>query len=164
MNDAVILERAIRLSNYAIKTVMLQHRRIRTTEPEDSTFLFRRWSDLQFFIVTLEWLHASAKIAIKVSNTNIASGMVVAINEFEKAVPGLRKLRNVGEHLDEYAVDAGKDPTVSRRQLEVGQWHDPVFNWLEVTLNIDDAKVAAETLFKTLQTMRKFLSDRKDKK
>src|SRR5579859_2833960 len=52
-SDAAILERAKSLSNEACFTVSLQHRRLRTTEPEDQVFVFRWWADLQFLIVAL---------------------------------------------------------------------------------------------------------------
>ncbi len=37
---------------------------------------------------------------------------------FDEAVPALAKLRNVSEHIDEYNLDVGRDPTVSRRQVQ----------------------------------------------
>jgi hypothetical protein len=157
ISDAAILERAIRLANQAIKTVILQYRRIRTSEPEDSTFFFRQWADLQFYILSLQWLRSAASIATNVSNQDIVAATDAAIGEFEQSIPGLRKLRNVGEHLDAYAVDMGRDPSVSRKELEVGQWDGTVFDWLGVKLNTVDAKAAAEKLFKTLQSMRQLL-------
>lgn len=159
MNDAVILERAIRLANIEMKTVALQWRRVKTKEPEDETFIFRWWADLQFFILSLWRLRRTVKIALNVSDTNISDSIGVGIKEFDKAVPDLKKLRDVAEHIDEYAVDNPKRhvPSVDRKQLEVGSWNGTIYEWLEVKLNVDDAKIAAEKLFKTLQTKRIFL-------
>ncbi|AIC17178.1 hypothetical protein [Nitrososphaera viennensis] len=152
MNDAVILERSKRLANHAIWTVTLQYRRMRTNEPEDSKFMLRWWADLQFFILSLHRLRTAVKIALNVSDITISTRMAVAIEEFDKAIPDLKKLRDIGEHIDAYAVDNPKRhrPEVNRRQLEVGSWNGTVYEWLGIKLNVDEANTAAQKLFKTL--------------
>jgi hypothetical protein len=45
-SDAVILERTKSFCNEAVFTIALQHRRLRSIEPEDGKFLFRREADL----------------------------------------------------------------------------------------------------------------------
>jgi hypothetical protein len=47
-SDGAIVERALSLANDAMFTVKLQHRRLRTDEPEDEVFFFRRSADFQF--------------------------------------------------------------------------------------------------------------------
>jgi hypothetical protein len=46
-SHAATYERARRLANLAVWTVALQKRRLKTNEPEDAEFLFRRWADFQ---------------------------------------------------------------------------------------------------------------------
>jgi hypothetical protein len=152
MNDAVILERSKRLANHAIWTVMLQWRRIRSSEPEDSEFMLRWWADLQFFIVSLYRLLTAVKIALNVSDSKISSSIKDGIREFDKAIPDLKKLRDIGEHIDAYAIDDPKRHKleVGRKQLEVGSWDGTTYEWLGVKLKVDDAKLAANELFKTL--------------
>lgn len=152
MNDAVILERSKRLANHAMWTVALQYRRIRNNEPEDSKFMLRWWADLQFFILSLYRLRTAVKIALNVSDTKISTTIAAAIEQFDKAIPDLKKLRDIGEHIDAYAVDNPKRhrPEVDRRQLEVGSWNGTVYEWLGVKLNVDEANTAAQKLFKTL--------------
>lgn len=156
MNDAVIVERTVRLANIEMKTVALQLRRIRGKEPEDHDFIFRRWADLQFFIISLYRLRTTATVGYNVSNTKIRYSIIGAVKEFDRAVPELKKLRNIGEHQNEYAVDSPKRKvkTVDRKQLEVGSWNDTEYNWLGVTLNIDEAYNAAGKLFTSLQRVR----------
>ncbi len=153
MDDAVTLERSIRLANHAMWTVMLQWRRIGTKEPEDNRFVFRWWADLQFFILSLNRLRTSVKIALNVSDPKISASIAAAIEEFDKAIPDLKKLRDIGEHIDAYSVDDPKRHKldIDRKQLEVGSWNGAVYEWLGVKLNVDDARIAAEKLFKTLQ-------------
>jgi len=152
MNDAVILESSKRLANHAIWTAMLQSRRIKSSEPEDSEFMLRWWADLQFFILSLYRLRTAVKIAVKVSDSKISVCIRDGIKEFDKAIPDLKKLRDIGEHIDAYAID---DPErhrleVDRKELEVGSWDGTTYEWLGVRLNVDDAILAAKELFNTL--------------
>jgi hypothetical protein len=73
--------------------------------------------------------------------------MQQAIRAFDAATSGLTKMRNVGEHVDAYALGSGYDPSVSGRDLQVGDWSDPTFSWLSVELDVDQAMAAAEALF-----------------
>jgi hypothetical protein len=72
-----------------------------------------------------------------------------AIDDFDKALPDLVKMRNVSEHFDDYALD---DPRrrhrdVRRGQLQEGSWDGTEYEWLDCSLNIDTAHEAAEQLF-----------------
>jgi hypothetical protein len=159
MDDAVILERAIRLANIEMKTVALQLRRIRGIEPEDDDFVFRRLADIRFFIISLNRLRTTATIGYNVSDTKIRCSIIGAVGEFDKALPDLKKLRNIGEHQNEYAVDSPdrRVKTVDRKQLEVDSWSGTEYNWLGARLNFDDAYNAAGKLFTTLQSVSKDL-------
>jgi hypothetical protein len=110
-SDQAILQRAICLCNEACFAVALQHRRLRSTEPEDDTFVFRWWVDLQFLIVALRRLRRSAEIAECIPM--LADLINVALRGFDEAVPGLAKMRNVGEHVEDYGLGQGRDTTVS---------------------------------------------------
>ncbi len=100
-NVAVILERAHRLANDAVRAVALQHRRLHGREPEDDSFVFRWWADLQFLIIALRRLRRVAQVAGEAPH--VAGTVATALREFDKAVPDLARMRNVGEHLDSYA-------------------------------------------------------------
>lgn len=102
-----MIERAHSLANEAVHMVALQHRRLQSNEPEDETFIFRRWADFQFLIVSLRRLRLTALLAAR-SEANRAA-IESAISEFDEALPDLRKMRNVGEHLDEYAIEDGRE-------------------------------------------------------
>ena len=147
--DAAILERAKSLCNEACYMVLLQRRRLQTIEPEDEVFVFRWWADLQFLIVALRRLRRSAELVAK-----RVPSVGDAIRKFDNALPDLAKMRNVGEHIDDYAVDHPKKRRhrdVGRRQLQVGKWDGKVFRWLESSLNVDDALKAAEELLQAVR-------------
>lgn len=77
--------------------------------------------------------------------------MRAAIGRFEHALPELRRIRNVGEHFDEYALGCGNDDTVMRRDLLVGSLDDDgTYRWHGGQLNIDCAIRAAEDLYRAI--------------
>jgi hypothetical protein len=150
------LERARRLANVELHAIALQRRRLATKEPEDECFVMRWWTDLQFLIVALRRFRRSVEVAAHIPA--IADDVRAAAAAFDRAVPSLALMRNIGEHIDEYAIDHPKRhvESVDRRQLEVGWWDGTTFSWLQrpdgVTceLNVDTALRAAEQLFEAL--------------
>jgi len=65
----------------------------------------------------------------------------------------LKRMRDIAEHIDEYAVDAPRrhDNNVDRMMLGRGEWDGTTFHWLDVQLNIDVARSAAEQLLADLK-------------
>jgi murein L,D-transpeptidase YcbB/YkuD len=146
---AATYERARRLANIAVWTIVLQHRRLRTREPEDGEFLFRRWADFQFLIVALTRLRRAGVLATKVPV--IEKDIRAALHEFDVALPDLKKMRDIAEHFDDYAVDEGRNRQVSRKSLEVGVIGETTFQWLGSELNADVALNASRRLFNAIQ-------------
>jgi len=149
-SEAEILERARSLCSEGCFAVALQHRRLRSKEPEDEVFILRWWTDLQFLIVSLRRLRRSALTAAHVRGAS--DEVTAAVRQFDQALPALRKMRNVGEHVDSYAVDAASrhEKSVSRLQLQVGSWDGTVYSWLGGSLNVDVALNAAEKLLEAI--------------
>jgi hypothetical protein len=115
-SDPAILERAHSLANKAVHTVALQHRRLRGAEPEDDTFIFRWWADLQFLIVALRRLRRAAQLASHVPT--VTNDIDQALRQFDRALPGLATMRNIGEHIDDYALETPRRRhNVGRREL-----------------------------------------------
>jgi hypothetical protein len=63
-------------------------------------------------------------------------------------------MRNVGEHVESYAVDSisRHDKSISRSHLQVGSWDGTVYIWLGESLNIDLALDAAQKRFATVKS------------
>jgi hypothetical protein len=148
-SDGAILERAFSLANEAMFTVALQRGRVRGTEPEDESFVFRWWADLQFLIVALRRLRRAAELARRVPAA--AGDVAAALKAFDVALPMLPMMRNVGEHIDDYALDRGRDKHVSRQALQVGAWDGRTYSWLGESLNVDVAHAAAEGLWSAVR-------------
>jgi hypothetical protein len=157
--SAAVRERASSLANEAMLTIALQVRRLGSKEPEDGTFIFRWWADLQFLIVSLRRLRRIAELASKVDDSS--QSIKAAIETFDRALPYLAVMRNVGEHIDSYAIDHPKrhHTEVDRRYLQVGTWDGEVFTWLAdknelpLQLNVNDAKAAAVRLYSTVREL-----------
>ena len=149
--DAAILERAVSLATEAMHTVALQRRRVRSSEPEDEVFLLRYWADLQFLIVALRRLRRAAELAAKVPAAGVKINRAIAT--FDAALPMLQTMRNVGEHIDDYARDnkRRRDKEVTRYQLQVGEWDGTTHKWLDQSLNVDEAHAAALSLYSVVQ-------------
>ncbi len=158
-SDAATIERAHSLANEAIHMVALQRRRLQSEEPEDETFVFRRWADFQFFIVSLRRLRQAALLAARPRASKAA--IESAIGEFDAALPDrekkrnvIQKMRNVGEHIDEYAIEKGRDRKVNRQALQVGRFDSTTLEWLGERLNVDEALAAAEALYRAINDAR----------
>lgn len=151
-SDGAIIERAFSYCNEAMKTISLQCRRLQTTEPEDSQFVFRQLADLRFLILSLDRLDRSVKLARKIPSLTLEIDK--AVGKFHKSIPSLKKFRDVGEHFEEYAVDSGKDKSVDRKQLQVGSWNGVTFEWLDEKLNVVDAEKSAIELFITIRDIK----------
>jgi hypothetical protein len=154
-SHAATYERARRLANLAVWTVALQKRRLKTDEPEDEEFLFRRWTDFQFLIVALTRLRRAASLAAKVPT--LAAPMQAALVTFDTSLPMLKRMRDIAEHIDDYALDRGRDRAISRASLEVGVIGDSTIEWLGQRLDSNIALSAAHQLFKEIQQAQSLL-------
>ncbi|MDQ1087191.1 hypothetical protein [Siphonobacter sp. SORGH_AS_1065] len=148
-SDASKLERALSLSNLAIFTIELQHRRLQTAEAEDEEFIFRWMSDLEFLIIALIRLQKAAFIAASVPS--VKKKINRAIAEFNQSLPDLKKMRDVIAHIDDYALNKERRThNVGRTELQVGQWNGSIYKWIGGELDVDKAVIEAIKLFKTV--------------
>jgi len=154
ISDEAILERSFSFCNEAMHTISLQVRRLQTTEPEDSKFLHRKWADLRFLILSLDRLYKAAEIASNVKG--ISNEVKKAQSKFQKSIPFLKKLRDVGEHFDSYSMDNGYLKNVSRKELQVGTWSSDgiIFDWLGEEINTIECEKAAIDLFITIRDIK----------
>jgi hypothetical protein len=148
---AAIYERARRLANVAIWSVELQRRRLSAAEPGDADFVLRKWADFDFLIVALTRLRRAARLAAQVPE--LESFLRAAIEEFDSTLPGLKRFRNVAEHVDDYAIDRGREQSVCRQSLEVSSFdaEGPTLHWLGLSLNARQALEASEHLFAAIK-------------
>jgi hypothetical protein len=148
---AATYERARRLANLAVWTIDLQCRRLQSVEPEDSVFVFRKWADFGFLVVALTRLRRAAKLAASLSEAKSILG--AALQEFDAALPDLKRMRDVAEHIDDYVIDQGRQRTVARQSLEVSSMEDDglTLEWLGCRLNAREALQASQQLFEAIK-------------
>jgi hypothetical protein len=86
----------------------------------------------------------------------LSAEVKAALDEFDKSLPGLTKMRNVGEHVDAYAVNDPKRRAVSvdSGQLQAGCFDGTVYDWLGESLNIDTALSSAEKLYARIKQLK----------
>jgi len=62
-------------------------------------------------------------------------------------------MRNVAEHIDEYSLGKGRDPSVVKEMLEASTLDPdgPTLRWLETELDASQALAAGEALFRAIQ-------------
>lgn len=144
---AATYERARRLANVAMWSIELQCRRLEAVEPEDVEFVLRRWADFDFLIVALTRLRRATGLAAQIPQ--LRASLDTALEQFDKALPDLKKMRDVAEHVDDYAIDRGRQKAVGRRALEVStmQADGPTLCWLQARLNAREASHASRALF-----------------
>ena len=142
-------ERARRLANFAMWTVSIQCRRIKSSEPEDDRFVMRKWADFHFLIVALIRLKKAAILAKKVPIIKLK--IELALQEFDLELPDIKKMRDVAEHIDEYATDDGRNKNISRKSLEVSRLNETALEWLGFKLDADKAMEASSKLFEAIK-------------
>jgi hypothetical protein len=147
-----ILHRALTFAMEGLQAADVQLQRARQDSSDGPGGAFQWWIDLQFFIVALRRLRKAADLGSRVSEERQA--IQHAIRTFDEELPNLHLLRNVGEHIDDYAVDEGHDPSVRWRQLQVGGWDGKHLNWLGVQLDTDQALEAGRKLVGEIEWAR----------
>jgi hypothetical protein len=143
--DLTKLERAWTLATDAMWSINLQHRRIHSEEPEDNSFLMRVLVDIQFYIIALNKLPLAIEIIS--DEHDISEEIKSALDDFKSKVPGLRKMRNVIEHIDKYSIDEGREKTIPRQMIHVQTFDGENSEWLGIKFNINDAYSASENLY-----------------
>ncbi|UTA70173.1 hypothetical protein [Emticicia sp. 21SJ11W-3] len=154
-SDITNLERAVSLCNIAMFTIDLQLRRLNSEEPEDRVFLYRQFADLHFMIVALIRLRRAAIIATNI--TDVSTKIKEAISSFDKALYMLKDMRDVQEHIDEYAINKGNLKKIDRTQLQVGVLtNNTIYEWLGKTF---DANIARSEAVKLYEAVKKAFDD-----
>ena len=109
----------------------------------------RKWADFHFLIVALIRLKKAAILATKVPIIKLK--IELALQEFDLELPDIKKMRNVAEHIDEYATDDGRNKNISRKSIEVSRLNETALEWLGFKLDADKAMEASAKLFEAIK-------------
>ena len=100
--------------------------------------------------MALAKLRRAATLATKVPE--IKPAITAAIAAFDASLPSLKTMRDVAEHIDDYAIDDGRDSAIRRQALEVGAIRGCQIKWLGLLLDAKQALVASEALFLAIRS------------
>lgn len=152
--DGALLERAKSLCNAACFGVAMQRERLLTDQSHRMADNFACWwYDLQFLVLALWRLRSAARLACLVPFAE--TRMSHAIERFDAALPGLKTMRDVGEHAYDYAIDHPKrhNSSIKRGNLQVATMEGRVVQWLGQSLDIEAAVVASTALYGELRSV-----------
>lgn len=149
-------DRAVRLASESMRAILMQIRRVQGEEPEDAEWLLRVGMDYQFLVVALWRLRMAASMV-----RPYAAAVDDALTSFDQALPDLKRMRDVAQHIDEYAVDGpGRrhkrtdGSRLGRRSLEVEVLGNDRYHWLGGTIEVRQAREAAQRLYSAIRQAR----------
>lgn len=155
LSEAAVLERAKSLATNWMWAVALQHDRIVNPRQQDHSFHpfgLRNFNeaDIHFLVIALRRLRQAAA-TIEYAPQQWES-VHPAIQSFDARLPWLKRLRDVFEHLEDYAIDSNlrQSPT-TRRELQVWTFNDHGVNWLGYDVNWWEAYAAAKDLYSAVK-------------
>lgn len=136
--------------------VRLQTRRLREcTQPEsgDGQLLV----DSTALVIALWRLRLAAEMSVKLAVGS--ADLKAALSAFDQSLPGLKRLRHVTMHFDNYALENDSrrneigDPKrlIEARDLWDIEHTSDRFTWLEVTITYGAAEAAAQKLYDAVQ-------------
>jgi hypothetical protein len=159
VEEAAVVERAKSMANDWMRAVSLQHDRIANPRSNDQPFhpfgmdTFHE-ADVHFLVITLVRLRRVATTLVFVPNQ--WGAVKSAIEKFDRELPWLKRLRDVFEHLEDYAVDSNlRQSSVSRRELQVWSANVEGIIWLDYNINWNQTLLAATELHASVVTAYK---------
>lgn len=148
---AAVVKRTKSMANQWMWAVSLQHALITSPRPQDSEFHpfgvhgFNE-ADAHFLAIALRRLRAAAATIEHAPQQ--WDTVRPAIQSFDDRLPWLKRLRDVFEHLEDYAVDSNhRRSSTSRRGLQVWSGRETGLNWLGYDINWKEALDAARELY-----------------
>jgi hypothetical protein len=131
-------DRALRLTEQQVVAVTLQVHRLHAfwTAP-DRRFAESR-ADFEFLVSALRRLRRAAALAASIPG--LAEEMGKALADFDAALPMVRRLRNISEHLDEHVFGP------NWWELEYASRGPASFRWLGEEVSFDAAQAASVAL------------------
>jgi hypothetical protein len=148
ISDDALLRRLRSEATTWMNAVRMQRARLTPSRNRD---LWEVEIDLHFLLVALVRLdRAVARAAGEVAA--LQPTLTDELESFRKALPGLRQMRDVGEHADEYNISKGRRTAVRRAEVQSWGMHTNsagglVWQWIGQELDVDAACVAATTLY-----------------
>ena len=167
LGEAAIVERAKSLATQWMWAVALQHARITKPRSQDSSFhpfglrTFNE-ADVHFLAIALRRIRTVATTLEHVPKE--WNSVNQAIQTFDNRLPWLKPVRDVYEHLEDYAVDSNLRRTgTTRRELQVWTSDEEGLNLLGYYVNWNEALAAAKDLYAAVKSVADSYFQERDK-
>ena len=136
-----------------VNAVRMQRTRLK---PVDHRDIWEVEIDLHFLLVALVRLERAVIRAV--DDAGLRPAMASELEEFNTSIPGLRRMRDVGEHADEYNLSKGRRIDVPRSQVQswgLGKSNSGglVWKWIGQELDVDSASDAASRLYNSFDAV-----------
>jgi len=118
---------------------------LNSKENEIPDFVLQPVVDFHFLVTALTRLKKMAELVSKYSN--ISEG----IKKFDEALPDLKNIRNVLEHLDEYRMGKGRNKSVSVNGLRTIMLDPNRIQWLDYEINGNEVLEVSGLLFEEIK-------------
>lgn len=143
--------------------VSLQHDRITRPRPQDADFhpfgvdSFHE-ADVHFLVISLRRLRTAASTLEHAPE--VWDSVRRVVQAFDERLPWLTRLRDVFEHLEDYAVASNLRKT-SRRELQVWSGGENGMQWLGFDVDWKEALLAAKDLYGAVRAANGLLASRR---
>jgi len=108
-------------------------------------------ADLHFLVIALRRLRTTATTLEHAPQ--LWETVRYTIDAFDARLPWLKRVRDVFEHLEDYAVDSNlRRSSTSRRELQVWSRHEDGLDWLGYDIDWNEAHVAAKELYAAVKS------------
>lgn len=156
LSNSAIVERAKSMANDWMWAIDLQLSRIKSPRLQDADYHSfgvnsANDADIHFLVISLARLR---RIAVTIEHVPTQwENVHLAINNFDARLPWLKRMRDVFEHLEDYAVDSNlKRSSTSRRELQVWSLTDNGIHWLGFDINWEESRAAAIELHASIKS------------
>ncbi|MEW8521640.1 MAG: hypothetical protein AB2552_01165 [Candidatus Thiodiazotropha endolucinida] len=145
--ELAIFEDAKNMANIAVWGVELQIKRLNSQKNEISEFVMQPVVDFHFLIVALTRLRQAASLVSKISDIKSA------IATFDNAIPDLRTVRNILEHIDEYRIGKGNNKSVPKDSFQTIIFGKESIRWVNYEINLKSAMKASSDLYAVIRSI-----------
>lgn len=154
-DEIALYERARSFANFYVHSVELQIKRIREPVGHDDKFILRPIADFHYLASSITRLERAAYLIQKIPS--LWKSLEPELDNFKAAIPDIKKLRDIGEHFDDYVLEKGRNKSISAADVKAGlqvfSGSNAEFEWLDAKIVFDDCLLACGQLFSAIRAL-----------
>lgn len=146
----VAIQKAVSFATAELGAMRLQSKRLQAATAGTDDVSSQSWSDAQFFLVALTRFKHSVQVATSFDGFIPSSELFEAQRELDASAPELKLMRDVGEHLEDYAAGSGRKDEARDDEIHTAVVTAHSFNWIGREVKFRAAISAAEKVIQAL--------------